>query len=54
VQGDVGWSILLIKKTKLKGLPFKHRNKGALARENSIMGKVLVRFLGNEQSWVSL
>lgn len=54
VWGDVDWSILLIKKTRLKGAHFKHmcRNKGVPAREDSIMGKALVPFLQNEHSWV--
>lgn len=56
VQSDVDWSILMIKKTRLKGVHFKHmhRNKGVPAREDSIMGEALVAFLGNEHSWVPL
>lgn len=52
VQDDMDWSILMIKKTRLKGVHFKHmhRNKGVSTREDSIMGKVLVPFLGNEHS----
>lgn len=56
VQGDVDRSILMIKKTRLKGVHSKHvhRNKGVPIRKDSIMGKVLVSFLGNKHSCVSL
>ena len=59
VRGKVDWSILMIKKTRLQpcpGVRFKHmhRNKVVPAREEGMMGKALVPFLGNENSWVPL
>lgn len=56
VQGDVDWSILVIKKTRLKGIHSKHmhKNKGVPIRKDSITGKVLVSFLGNKHSRVPL